>query len=183
MEFLDMSRRRKDDGKDIPSEHAADRPIVIAIDFSDDSRAALEWGMEEAALRNAPATILHVIHDPGEAPGYYHKKQKKLIVPLTEAAEESFDEFVDECRSELPALKAMDERRVKRKLARGVPVRRILEFSEKCNARMIVMGSRGQTGIKHLLLGSKAEQVVQLASVPVVIVKARARKKKQQQNE
>ena len=54
-------------------EHSADRPVVIAIDFSDDSKAALEWGMEEAAFRNAPATILHVIHDPGDAPGYYHR--------------------------------------------------------------------------------------------------------------
>ena len=155
--------------------HDAGRPIVIAIDFSDDSKAALEWGMEEASLRNAPATILHVVHDPGEAPGYYHKKQKKIMMPLTEAAEQIFDEFIDECSAEIPALKKMDGQRVRRKLAKGIPVRRILEFSEKCDARMIVMGSRGQTGIKHLLVGSKAEQVVQLSPIPVTIVKARTR--------
>ena len=177
MDFFHMSRKDKHEKASIAPEHSADRPVVIAIDFSNDSKAALEWGMEEAALRNAPATILHVIHDPGDAPGYYNKKRKKIMVPLTEAAEQIFDEFIDECRSEIPALETMDDRHVRRKLAKGVPVRRILEFAEKWDARMIVMGSRGQTGIKHLLLGSKAEQVAQLASVPVMIVKAQEGKK------
>ena len=177
MDFFDMARKDRQEKASKAPEPAGDRPIVIAIDFSDDSKAALEWGMEEAALRNAPATILHVIHDPGDAPGYYNKKRKKIMVPLTEAAEQIFDEFIDECRSRIPALKTMDDPSVKRKLARGIPVRRILEFAEKWDARMIVMGSRGQTGIKHLLLGSKAEQVVRLASIPVMIVKAREGKK------
>ena len=176
MESIEMARKHKQEIPSIARDSAANRPVVIAIDFSDDSKAALEWGMEEAALRNAPATILHVIHDPGDAPGYYHKKQKKIMVPLTEAAEQIFDEFIDDCSSEIPALKEFDERSVRRKLAKGVPVRRILEFAAKWNARMIVMGSRGQTGFKHLLMGSKAEQVVQLSPVPVMIVKARSRK-------
>lgn len=177
MEPLCVSRKHKSEKSVVASEHVSDRPIIIAIDFSDDSKAALEWGLEEAALRKAPATILHVVHDPAETPGYYHKKKKKLMVPLTEAAEQLFDEYIDECSSDIPALKSMDELPVRRKLARGIPVRRILEFSEKWDARMIVMGSRGQTGIKHLLMGSKAEQVAQLASIPVVIVKSPSTKK------
>jgi nucleotide-binding universal stress UspA family protein len=173
----EVSRKDKSEKTAVASEHDSDRPIIIAVDFSDDSKAALEWGLEEAALRRAPATILHVIHDPGETPGYYHRKKKKIMVPLTEAAEQLFDEYIEECSNEIPALKSTDELLVRRKLAKGIPVRRILEFSEKWDARMIVMGSRGQTGIKHLLMGSKAEQVVQLASIPVVIVKSPATKK------
>lgn len=176
MEFVRMARTDTREEASPAQEHSADRPVVIAIDFSDDSKAALEWGMEEAAFRNAPATILHVIHDPGDAPGYYHRKQKDIMVPLTEAAEQIFDEFIDDCSSEIPALTTMDGRSVRRKLVEGVPVRRILEFAEICNARMIVMGSRGQTGFRHLMTGSKAEQVAQLAPVPVMIVKAQSGK-------
>ena len=172
MEFFHMARTARREEPSPAQEHSADRPVVIAIDFSDDSKAALEWGMEEAAFRNAPATILHVIHDPADAPGYYHKKN--IMVPLTEAAEQIFDEFIDDCSAEIPALKTMDDRSVRRKLVEGVPVRRILEFAETCNAQMIVMGSRGQAGFKHLLTGSKAEQVAQLAPVPVMIVKVKA---------
>ena len=176
MEFAHMARTARREMASPAQEHSADRPVVIAIDFSDDSKAALEWGMEEAAFRNAPVTILHVIHDPGDAPGYYHKEQNDIMVPLTEAAEQIFDEFIDDCSAEIPALKTMDDRSVRRKLVEGVPVRRILEFAEMCNARMIVMGSRGQTGFRRLLTGSKAEQVAQLAAVPVMIVKAQSGK-------
>jgi nucleotide-binding universal stress UspA family protein len=168
----EVSRKDKSEKTAVASEHDSDRPIIIAVDFSDDSKAALEWGLEEAALRRAPATILHVIHDPGETPGYYHRKKKKIMVPLTEAAEQMFDEFIDECRDKIPALRTMDDLPVRRKLARGIPVRRILEFSDRWDARMIVMGSRGQTGLKHLLMGSKAEQITRLSPRPVMIVKA-----------
>ena len=53
----------------------------------------------------------------------------------------------------------------------GLPVNRILESAEKINARMIVMGSQGRTGLARAMLGSKAEQVVRLAPIPVMIVK------------
>ena len=175
MQYFDMARKHKHERNEEPPKSKSGRPIVIAIDFSDDSKAALEWGMEEATLRDAPVTILHVIHDPVETPGYYHAK-KKLLVPLTEAAEQIFHEFIDGCRNEMPALKTMDDPPVRRKLAKGLPVRRILELSDKWGARMIVMGSRGQTGYKRLLMGSKAEQIAQLSRVPVVIVKSPARK-------
>ena len=179
MEPLDVSRKDKSGKTAAASDHDSERPIIIAIDFSDDSKAALVWGLEEAALRKAPATILHVVHDPADPPGYYPTKKKKLMVPLTEAAEQLFEEYLDECRSEISALKSMDDLPVRRKLATGIPVQRILEFSEKWDARMIVMGSRGQTGIKHLLIGSKAEQVAQLAPIPVVIVKAPPRERRE----
>ena len=53
----------------------------------------------------------------------------------------------------------------------GLPVTRILEVATKTEAQMIVMGSQGRTGLSHLLLGSKAEKVAQLAPIPVTIVK------------
>ena len=58
----------------------------------------------------------------------------------------------------------------------GLPVTRILETAEKIEARMIVMGSQGRTGLKHIMLGSKAEQVVNLSPIPVTIVKAKKEK-------
>ncbi|HID70224.1 MAG TPA: universal stress protein [Desulfobacterales bacterium] len=52
--------------------------------------------------------------------------------------------------------------------------RRIVEFAEKENAQIIVMGSCGRSGLSHILLGSVAERVAQLSNIPVVIVKAPA---------
>ena len=176
MELFHMARKDKHEKVSPAPEDATDRPVVIAIDFSDDSKAALAWGMEEAALRNAPATILHVIHDPGDAPGYYHKKQKKIMVPLTEAAEQIFDEFIDECRSEIPALQTKDDRPVRRKLAKGS---RFGAFwnSPRNGCADDRHGQPGADRNQAPAEGSKAEQVVRLSPIPVMIVKAQATKK------
>ena len=53
----------------------------------------------------------------------------------------------------------------------GLPVSRIMETAKKIDARMIVMGSQGRTGLDHLLLGSKTEQVVRLSPIDVTVVK------------
>ena len=53
----------------------------------------------------------------------------------------------------------------------GYPPEMILSAAEKSGAGMIVMGSRGLSGIKELLLGSVSNHIVHYAKVPVVIVK------------
>ncbi len=47
----------------------------------------------------------------------------------------------------------------------------ILNWREKLDARLVVMGSRGLTGLPHLLVGSVAEKVARFCEVPVIIVK------------
>ena len=56
-------------------------------------------------------------------------------------------------------------------LVSGLPVTRILEIEKHINPYMIVMGSQGRTGLAHLMLGSKAEQLVRLTECPITIVK------------
>jgi nucleotide-binding universal stress UspA family protein len=57
------------------------------------------------------------------------------------------------------------------KLVVGLPVTRILEVVDRFKPFLVVMGSEGRTGLSHMLLGSKAEQVVRLCPAPVTIVK------------
>jgi nucleotide-binding universal stress UspA family protein len=47
----------------------------------------------------------------------------------------------------------------------------ILWWREKLGARLVVMGSRGITGLERLLVGSTAETVARFCEVPVVVVK------------
>jgi nucleotide-binding universal stress UspA family protein len=117
-----------------------------------------------------PIVILHVVHDPAEMPGYYNRMtKKKALVRIEDLALEMFDEFMRELIKNNPDKKLL--KKAERILVLGIPVTRILEVAKKINASMIVMGSQGRTGLKHLLLGSKAEQVVKLAQIPVTIVK------------
>ncbi len=55
----------------------------------------------------------------------------------------------------------------------GLPVTRILEVINTVEPFMVVVGSKGRTGLKHVLIGSKASQIVQLCPAPVTVVKAK----------
>ena len=149
-----------------------DGPILVALDFTADSTAALLWACHYGACVGAAVIGLHVIHDPGDAPGYYRKADQDLLRPLEDIAADMMDEFLARLQHDHPEVAALKS--IQRVLVKGIPATRILEIAETKGARMIVMGSRGRTGLPHLLLGSKAERVVQLAPVPVTIVKAKS---------
>lgn len=145
-------------------------PILVALDFTADSEAALLWACHYGACTGAPVICLHVVHDPGDAPGYYRKADEDLLRPLEDVAADMMSEFLEKLRRDHPEQEALKS--AETVLVKGIPATRILEIAQSRGARMIVMGSRGRTGLPHLLLGSKAQRVVQLSPMPVTIVKA-----------
>jgi nucleotide-binding universal stress UspA family protein len=54
----------------------------------------------------------------------------------------------------------------------GNAAKEILEAARETNADLMVMGTRGRTGIAHIVMGSVAERVVRLAPCPVLTLKA-----------
>ena len=155
------------------SKETSDRPVLIPVDFSRYSEAALLVGAELAGCLNAPLLLLHVVHDPGEMPGYYSRAfKKKKLHRIEDAATEMLEEFLQRMMEQHPKL--AENKRLETLLVKGLPTTRILEVAKKRDARMIVVGSKGLTGIKHIVIGSVAERVVHTAKVPVTVVKADA---------
>ncbi len=152
--------------------------LLVPVDFTLFSEEALFFASELAEKLDAQLLVLHVIHDPLEAPGFYAQKGKKrkFLRSMEEAAKEMMDEFLIKIRKLHP-----DNTPIKKAipiLVVGIPVTRIVEIAEKKQARMIIIGSHGRTGLSNLLLGSKAEQVVRLSPVPVTVVKSSRKEKK-----
>lgn len=146
------------------------KPVLVPVDFSSHSEAALLCAAELAGMLGSPLVILHVVHDPGEAPGYYSVKGRdQQLQRMEDVAAEMLENFTRTMSENYPGLPALQQATTM--LVVGLPVNRILESAEKIGARMIVMGSQGRTGLAHAMLGSKAEQVVRLAPLPVMIVK------------
>jgi nucleotide-binding universal stress UspA family protein len=146
------------------------KPILVPVDFSGHSLAALLKACELAECTGQPVIILHVVHDPAEMPGYYSLvTKKKKIAHIEDLAQEAFDTFVRDAIEQNPNIKVLQE--AQSRLVIGLPVNRILEMVDITQATMVIMGSHGRTGMKHIMLGSKAEQVVRLCPVPIMIVK------------
>ena len=147
-------------------------PILVPVDFSAHSVAALLKACELAECTKQQLIVLHVVHDPGEMPGYYAKgmKKKKQLVRIEDAAKEMFDEFIADLQKKHPDVPIL--KKIETMLVVGIPVTRILQVIEKKSPSMVVMGSQGRTGLSHLLMGSKAEHLVRMCPVPITIVKA-----------
>ncbi|MGB5451973.1 MAG: universal stress protein [Sedimenticolaceae bacterium] len=144
--------------------------ILVPVDFSAPSKEALLFAAELAQMTSATLMVLHVVHDPGDMPGYYAGLlKKKRVDRIQDIAKEVFNDFMADIAKEHHKLKAL--RHAENMMVIGLPVTRILQVAEKLEPFMVVMGSQGRTGLKHLFLGSKAEQIVQLCPVPVTIVK------------
>jgi nucleotide-binding universal stress UspA family protein len=108
-------------------------------------------------------------------PGYYSRALKqKHLARIEDGAADMLQEFlarVGEAHDDL-----FKRNQVESMLVKGLPTSRILEVAKKVGAGMIVMGSMGLSGWKHLMIGSVAEQVVHLAAVPVTVVKSPTKK-------
>jgi nucleotide-binding universal stress UspA family protein len=149
------------------------RPLLVPVDFSEYSEAALCEACALSEGLGVPLVVLHVVHDPGDMPGYYTKvTKKKHLMRIEDAAAKMFEAFLKSAAKKNPGCKKL--KKVETILVTGLPVTRILEVAKKTEARMVVMGSQGRTGFQHMMLGSKAERVAQLCPVPVTIVKAKS---------
>ncbi|MFF9819098.1 universal stress protein [Streptomyces sp. NPDC014006] len=134
-------------------------PVIAGVDGSAESLAAAEWAAREAALRNRPLHLIHVWdwhprpHDGEPA----NAAQRHLAMRALRQAE-------DRIRDAVPELRPTEEQ------VEGPATTALLKAAER--ADLLVLGSRGLTGLAGLLVGSVALGVVARATVPVVLVRA-----------
>lgn len=148
----------------------ARHPVLVPMDFSDCSKAALIYASRLVEGTRTPLLLLHVIHDDVRRPGVYRSPNSHYTArPIMDIAATMVDDVLDELRALEPELQTLQT--VKPLLVRGLPGRRIIEVAEREQAAMIIMGTHGRNGFAHLLQGSVAEYVAKYAKAPVMTVK------------
>jgi nucleotide-binding universal stress UspA family protein len=160
-------RSERADGTPTPGDLRA--PVLVAVDFSPDAEAALCWAARYASGLGLPLLVLHVVHDPAEAPGYYARVARSPVERLDDVARSMLDDFLEQVGRSEPALQSLA--RLEARTVVGIPEGRILEVAEHEGAQLIVMGGRGRSRLADILLGSKTERVARLAPMPVAIIK------------
>lgn len=146
--------------------------VVVAVDFSEDAAAALLWACRYAELIDAELALLHVVHDPASSPGFYRRTEDSLYRPMQAVAETMMAGFLERFAGEHPQYAFLEK--LTPYFVPGLPPTRIVEVAGLLNAALIVIGNRGLTGLPHRLVGTTSERVVELAPVPVVVVKSEA---------
>jgi nucleotide-binding universal stress UspA family protein len=151
------------------------KSILVAVDFSEDSASAAVYAARLAMRLEYDLILLHVVHDQAGSPGYYSDKKikkgdKKRVKRLEEIAAEMMDEFQQKLIDDHSDLKQI-LKKAQQVIVSGLTVTKILQVVEKISPEMLILGNRGRTSLKHILLGSKAEQLVRLCPIPVTLVK------------
>lgn len=140
--------------------------ILVATDFSQCSRRALEYGCALAERFNAELHLIHVAADFDAA----------MVVPgLGFPPPEVFRrEVLDRARAalaELPDAAWCAGKIVARDVRYGSPYPEIVRYAKEQDVDLIVLGTHGRSGLTHVLLGSIAEKIVRTAPCPVLTVR------------
>ena len=145
--------------------------IVVGVDGSEESRAALAWAVEEGRLRQAPVLAIHAWEVPMvPAPTGLVPPSVEVVGDLTELREDAAS-LVEVMVREIAGDAADVE--IRPLTVEDKPVSALLNAAERNDAQMIVVGSRGHGGFVSLLIGSTSDQVARHATCPVVIHRQR----------
>ena len=137
--------------------------IVVGIDASSHSMAALEWAMREAALRRQPLTVItvEVVAVSGWGGSVVYAADYELRDQAQKAAEEvvaATAKTLGDAAPESVTVRALI----------GQPAAQLLEAGQ--DADLLVLGRRGTGGFNRLMMGSVSSHVAPHAACPVTIV-------------
>lgn len=139
------------------------KKILSPVDFSETSEHALRYAIDLASKVGATIDVVHVYQLPTYAlPDGAILAQPEFVASLTTELQKQLDDLLRRYSGHDVTLAG--------RLTEGTPFSEVTRIAAKEGADMIVMGTHGRTGLKHLLLGSVAERVVRTAKVPVLTV-------------
>lgn len=133
--------------------------VVAPVDFSEPSRRALQYAARLASTYEVPLTLVHAVHVPTLPPVY----RAELTAASRQEVVERVQAELEAWKEEVGAAGASGSCVVKR----GEPVASILDAAA-IPGDLLVMATRGLSGLKRTMLGSVAEGVLRQAPGPVL---------------
>jgi nucleotide-binding universal stress UspA family protein len=138
--------------------------IVVAYDGSDHAIKALNTAIELAKAFNSKLDVVEVVDTAALLGMGFAPIPSDVIAQIYNKAQND----VEQAKKKAQDAGVKD---VTSQVLEGDPATSIIEYASKNGADLIVMGSRGLSTFKRLVLGSVSSKVVQESRVPVLVVK------------
>ena len=135
------------------------KKVLIATDNSEPSMKAAETGFQLASQLNAETAMVFVIDTAktrGDADAGILPQDQ--VAKLRIEAEKWFDSLITQGQV------------FERFILEDKPSQGVMNTAQEWGADLIVVGTKGKTGIKRLLLGSTAENVIRQSTIPILVV-------------
>lgn len=139
------------------------KSILVAVDGSAHSEKAVRYACAMGPLLGAEVILLHVVPMVVSATPYHDTVSDQPFVSLQNLGEDILErakKLANSCGCEVIDL-----------LSHGDPASQIIDIASDRGISMIIVGSRGVSGIKRLFTGSISDKVSKNASCPVMIVR------------
>lgn len=139
--------------------------IIVGVDGSDHSRAALKWAYDEAAHHGASLTVLMAWSSPvlPQQPPYGNLPPEGYETQPANDAMAMLEQAIGELDVREPAVDMQTS------IEQGSPAKVLIDRSKGTD--LIVVGSRGRDGFVGMLLGSVSQHVISHAHCPVAVVR------------
>jgi len=137
--------------------------VLVATDFGESSSTAVTLAADLSIVLKASLTLIHVV-DYYPVVGYAFDVPVDILSEIESAGEAALAKEHTELMRRVPHARAT--------LKRGVPYEAVLAFAKADATDLLVVGTHGHRGVKHVLLGSVAEKLVRLSACPVLTVRA-----------
>jgi nucleotide-binding universal stress UspA family protein len=140
--------------------------ILVPCDFSTTAQQAYTFALDLAKKNDGEIFVLRVI----DIPFMYESYSTTVPVHLNP---EQWGKLVDDATASFKEMKAAHTRQadITLRVIEGPVAMTILDFIEKENIDLVVMGTKGATGLDEFLVGSNTEKVVRLSKIPVLAVR------------
>jgi universal stress protein A len=141
--------------------------ILVPTDFSKHSTEAVQTAADLSRRYEATVTLAYVFEPVTYALPEGHVMQAP---PQLEEMQSVFEQRLVQAVADAKSAGALG---VEGKLLTGPVAPEITDYAERGKFDLIVMGTHGRTGLRHLVLGSVAEKVVRTAPCAVLTVRVR----------
>jgi nucleotide-binding universal stress UspA family protein len=147
--------------------------ILIGIDGSDSSLNAAKYAIDLSKKFNSEIILLSIVPSKihhGDSSGVFGMVSPSYLSDYRKEAEEWFKEFIDQ-------VKDNESFDIEKRIITDVITSpfsiaaSILNYAEERNVDLIIIGTRGNSGLKKMLLGSVASDVVTYSYCPVLVIK------------
>jgi nucleotide-binding universal stress UspA family protein len=148
------------------------RHIVVAIDGSANARQAVSLVAKFAPAPNGRVTLVHAVEllVPSSRGPAVRGIRASIARGLKRINAERSDAATLELNRAAETLTRAGWR-TRTEMRNGEPLREVMDIVTRAGAQLVVVGARGTSGVRHLLLGSVAEGVINRSPVPVLLVR------------
>jgi nucleotide-binding universal stress UspA family protein len=150
---------------------AAYRRILVAVDGSAPSSKGLREAIRLAKAEGATLFIVHVVDEYPALAALDGMMAGAPGADLVPALREGGKRVLAKAKA-VAQKNRLSAKTILREMLSGPAAYPIVREARKVGADLIVLGTHGRRGVRRLMLGSDAEQVVRTASVPVLLVRA-----------